>query len=151
MHAAAFHLDPCAASIQELVRFVIASSGKDHLPWKLADHEHEYNKLIDEHPERYSCFREKNPTYQMVISQLDVKNPLYLPRLMLWRVYGWGLDFSVQEQLKFHTIRNGREFYMNWSQVLNDKGVNALRVTTYGGLFFGNVPRHVEAMERIWN
>lgn len=139
------------ASIEELVRFVTASSGIDDLPWKLDEHEHQYKQLIDQHPERYSCFREKNPTYRKVLSDLDPTDRLYLPRLMLWRVYGWGLDLSVQKQLKFHTISNGRQFYRNWSRVMGREGINALRITVYGGQYFCNIPQDVEAMERLWN
>jgi len=70
---------------------------------------------------------------------------------MLLRVYLWGLDMEIQNQIRLREIENGAEFYSNWSKVQKATGIESLRVTTYGRLYYHNVPRTVEGMEKIWN
>jgi hypothetical protein len=86
-----------------------------------------------------------------MLEALDPKDPRYLLQLMMWRVYGWGLDIIVQKQLGFDWIENGTEFYDNWKKVRNSLGKKSLKVTMYGRKYFMNVPTTLDGMEEIWN
>jgi hypothetical protein len=79
--------DQVSVSIQELGRFVTVSAMLGYFPDELKSHEREYNTLISRHRETYSVFREGNPTYQLIQSKLCKRDPRYLAKLMLWRVY----------------------------------------------------------------
>lgn len=137
--------------IEELIHFVNVSALRSDSSSKLESHERQYNMLLNEDPEMYLCFREQNPTYQLMLSVLQTKDRFYLARLMLWRVYGWGLETQVQKRLQFGEIKSGRGFYNKWSNVRDEDGMEALRVTAYGGQFYQNVPVDVKGMETIWN
>jgi len=52
-----------------------------------------------------------------MLALLQQEEPKYLPQLMIWRVYGWGLDIEVQEQLELDRIESGAEFYDNLEKV----------------------------------
>jgi hypothetical protein len=132
-----------------LVRFILVSSHIGDSDYQ--DHEKNYNELINNDPEKYSPFRECNPTYQRMLAALQQEDSNYLPRLMIWRVYGWGLDIEVQEQLGFDRMESGAEFYDNWKKVRNRLGKESVRVTTYGGQHPLNVPSTLDGMEEIWN
>jgi hypothetical protein len=131
-----------------LVRFISVSS---HIRDNYQDHEKNYNELIKNDPEKYSPFRESNPTYPLMLAALQQEDPQYLPRLMMWRVYAWGLDVEVQEQLGLHRIESGSEFYDSWEKVRNRLGKESVRVTTYGRHCTLNVPSTLDGMEEIWN
>jgi hypothetical protein len=138
--------------LQEFVHFITVSAFFDRPSDEMASHEREYNKLIEHHPERYSSFRERNRTYQSILSTLDKSDSLYLPRLILWSVYAWGLQMRVQNQLRIHTILSGiLEFHEVWSKVKRREGIKLLRVTAYGGQYYGNVPMDATGMENVWN
>jgi len=83
-----------------------------------------------------------------MLAALQQEDPKYLPRLMIWRVYSWGLDIEVREQLGLDRIQSGAEFYDNWEKVRN--GLEK-RVTAYGGHYPLNVPSTHDGMEEIWN
>ena len=78
-------LSPEAAAA--LVRFISVSSHADVL-FNYQDHENDYNELIKNDPAKYSPFRESNPNHQRMLLALRQEKPRYLPRLMIWRVYG---------------------------------------------------------------
>ena len=139
---------PERSRIEELIRFVNVSALRSDSPSKLESHEREYNMLLNEDPEMYLCFGERNRTYRLLVSVLQTNNRFYLARLMLWRLYGWGLEIQVQKRLQFGKIKSGRGFYNKWSKVRDKDGMEALRVTAYGGQ---NVPVDVKSMETIWN
>ena len=141
-------LSPEAAAA--LVRFMSVSSHIEVFSNYQA-HEKNYNELIKNDPERYSPFRESNPTYQHMLAALQHEDPQYLSRLMMRRVYSWGLDVEVQEQLGLDRIESGAEFYDNWEKVRKRLGMESLRVTAYGGQYFMNVPSTTDGMEQIWN
>jgi hypothetical protein len=71
---------------EDLIRFVNTSTlGADSD--LLEPHEVEYNRLLVGAPETYSCFREQNPSYQLITSILDPNGRYYLAQLMMWRTY----------------------------------------------------------------
>ena len=137
-------LSPEAAAA--LVRFISVSSHADVL-FNYQDHEKDYNELIKNDPAKYSPFRESNPNHQRMLLALRQEKPRYLPRLMIWRVYGWDLDVEVQEQLRFDRIESGTEFYHNWEKVRKCKSLKV----TYDGQYCVNVPSTIDGMEDIWN
>ena len=136
--------------MQELVRFVTISAKLSNTPEQLKSHEREYNALTDRHPETYSVFRVRNPTYQSIRSMLRKEDRFYLAKLMLWRIYVWGLDIEVQKRLQLHQARNAREFHQKWNEVRGELGERALAVTTYGGNFYPHIQKDLEAMQEIW-
>ena len=85
----------------------------------------------------------------MILSGLDPHDPLFLPRWILWRNYGWVLDAPVQNQLQFPTVSNGKQFYEIWLQVKNTNGIEAMKVTIYSARFWPNVPQTVIGMQPI--
>ena len=76
----------------QLVRFITASAMLGNDSDELKTHEQEYNILVKNYPETYSPFRERNPTYQLMLSVVNKNDPFFLARLMLRRIYAWGLD-----------------------------------------------------------
>ena len=86
-----------------------------------------------------------------MLAALQQEDPKYLPRLMIRRVYGWGLDIEVQEKLGLDRIQGGAEFYDNLGKVRNGLGKKSVRVTAYGGHYPLNVPSTRDGMEEIWN
>ena len=137
--------------IQELVRFVTVSALAQDFDGERRSNEVEYGILIDQSPETYCPFREKNPTYQLLLSTLKSTDPLYLPRLMMWRIYAFGLDVKLQKRLKLGVIETVQEFYQTWSQLRDINGENSLRVKAYGCQFNLSVPQSLEEMKKIWN
>jgi hypothetical protein len=78
--------------------------------------------------------------------------PLYPPRLMMWRIYAFGLGVQVQNQLQLGVVKTGQEFYQNWSKRRDlDDGIACLEVKAYGGQYYQNDPLDLEKMEKIWN
>src|SRR5277367_3852383 len=144
-------VDDLSASMQELVRFVTVSAMLGDFPEQLKSHEREYNALVDRHPETYSVFREQNPTYQSIRSLLRKEDRFYLAKLMLWRVYVWGLEIEVQKWLRLQEAKNAQEFHRKWNEVRDELGERALTVTTYGGNFYPHIQKDLEAMQGIWN
>jgi hypothetical protein len=139
------------ASMQELVQFVTVSAMLDDFSEELKSHELEYNSLINRHPETYSVFREQNPTYKLIRSQLRTNDQFYLSKLMLWRLYVWGLDIEIQNRLRLDKVKNAKQFYRKWSEVRDEEGKSAVTVTTYGGQFYSNVPKDLQGMQAIWD
>ena len=139
------------ASMQELVRFVTVSAMLDDFPEELKSHEKAYNTLIRHNRETYSIFREKNPTYRLIRLLLRQEDQFYLAKLMLWRVYAWGLEIEVQKRLQVNKVKNVKEFYQKWNEVRDDLGEYAVTVTTYGGNFYRNVGKDLEGMQAIWD
>ena len=134
--------------IQELVRFVTVSALAEKIDGERDSNEVHYGILIENDPEMYSPFREQNPTYQLLLSTLSSGDSFYLSRLMMWRIYAFGLDVQLQKQLELGAIESVRKFYQNWSNLAK---TNSLRVTVYGGQYYQNVPRGLGEMEKIWN
>ena len=134
--------------MEELIRFISMSALPPDSSSELDSHESQYNILLKENPEMYSCFREQNPTYQRILSVLQTSDRFYLARLMLWRVFIWGLDIQVQN--RFENIKSGHDFYNKWLKVREEEGMRALTVTAYGGQYYQNVPTDVKSMEMIW-
>jgi len=139
------------SAIQKLVRFVTASALAQEFDAEREPNEVEYDILIEKNPEMYSPFREKNPTYQLLLSTLTSNDPLYLPRLMMWRIYAFGLDVEIQNQLRLGVIETVQEFYQNWLRLRDLVGMDSLEIKAYGGQFHINVPRSLDKMEKIWN
>ena len=139
------------APMQELVQFVTVSAMLDDFSGELKSHEKEYNSLINRNPETYSVFREQNPTYELMRSQLRRNDQFYLSKLILWRVYVWGLDIEIQNRLRLDKVKNAKQFYRKWSEVKNEEGEYAVTVTTYGGQFYPNVPKDLQGMQAIWD
>ena len=114
--------------------------------------EREYHKLLEEDPEMYSCFRECNPTYQLILSTLckqsRTADQFFLSRWMMWRLYAWGLDKQIQ--VLFGKVKSGRDVFKLSETVSKDKGVDTIKVKTYGGQFYQKLPKDVESMEKIW-
>jgi len=138
--------------IQELVRFITVSALARQFDGERQSHELEYGNLIEQNPEMYSPFREQNPTYRLLLATLKSNYPLYLPRLMMWRVYAFGVGIQVQKQLQLGIVKAVQEFYQNWSKRRDiDGGMNSLEVKVYGGQYYQNVPLDIEKMEKIWN
>jgi hypothetical protein len=132
-----------------LVRFISVSSHPNGFS-NYEDHERNYNELIKSDPEKYSPFRESNPTYQRMLAVLQPEDPRYLAQLMMWRVYGWGLAVEIREQLGLDRIESGAEFCHNWQKAKNCFGKESMTVTAYGGRYPLNVPSDLDGMERIW-
>ena len=134
--------------IEELVRFITVSALAQNIDGDRDSNEVQYGILIERNPEMYSPFREKNPTYQLLSSTLERNDPLYLSRLMMWRIYAFGLDVQLQKRLQLGVIESVQEFYQTWSNLAK---TNDLRITAYGGQYYQNVPRNLEEMTKIWN
>jgi len=134
--------------IEELVRFITVSALAQNIDGDRDSNEVRYGILIENDPEMYSPFREQNPTYQLLLSTLNRNDPFYLSRLMMWRNYGFGLDVQLQKRLQLGVIESVQEFYQIWSNLAK---TNDLRITTYGGQYYQNVPQSLEEMTKIWN
>ena len=134
--------------LQDLIRFVNTSALGSDSGVQLEPHEAEYNRLLRGAPEAYSCFREQNPTYQLITSILDPDDGLYLAQLMMWRTYLWGWDINFQRE--FQSVKSGAQFHRKWMKVQGKEGTEALRVTAYGPQYYQNVPFDVDSMTKIW-
>jgi len=127
--------------LEELIRFVNTSAlGTDSD--LLEQHEAEYNRLLVGAPETYSCFREQNPSYQLITTILDPNGRHYLAQLMMWRTYLWGLDIDFQR--RFQSVKSGAQFHKKWVQ-----GTEALKRTACPQ-YKKNVPFDVDGMTKIW-
>jgi len=136
--------------IQELLRFVTVSALAQQFDGERQSHELEYGNLIEQNAKKYSSFREKNPTYQL-LSTLKRNHPLYLLRLMMWRIYAFGLGVQVKNRLEVGVVEIVQEFYQSWSKRIDLDGMDSLRVKAYGGQYYQNVPLDLEKMGKIWN
>jgi len=145
-------LTASSPTIKELIRFIEAltlpASSLNGLP----PHEREYHLLLEKDPEKFSCFREQNPTYRRILTTLQKQStmgdPLFLARWMMWRVYAWSLE-AVQDI--FGDLRSGRDVFLVRQKVSKAHGNNAIQVKTYGGQFGRNVPSDVRNINKIWN
>ena len=141
--------------LQELVHFGELSALYIDSPdtRALTPNELEYRKLLLDGPEKYLCFREQNPTYQLMVSTLaeqsKSKDKFFLARLMIWRIYGWGLGLEIQEYLCGATSVS--QFLKRRAEVHTEKGKDALCIKAYGGQYFQNVPTDDKSMKKLWN
>jgi hypothetical protein len=140
--------------ITELVRFIEVSAlpaPADSLNG-LQPHERAYRLLLEEDPEQFSCFREQNPTYRRILTTLEeqsrTRDPLFLARWMMWRVYAWGLE-AVQD--RFGALKSGRDVFSARENISKRDGNDAIKVKTYGAQFGLNVPSDVQKINKIWN
>jgi hypothetical protein len=70
--------------------------------------------------------------------------PLFLARLMMWRLYAWG-NSVVQDS--FDQIMDAKDVLQRLEQVRPATSVT----TSYGGRFSANTPTDAAALTRIWN
>ena len=50
----------------------------------------------------------------------------------------------------FGKVKSGRDVFKLRETVSKDKGVDTIKVKTYRGQFYQNLPKDVEGMEKIW-
>ena len=118
--------------ITELVRFIEVSALPADSLNGLQPHEREYRLLLEKDPEKFSCFREQNPTYRRILMTLEeqskTRDPLFLARWMMWRVYVWGLE-AVQG--RFGALKSGRDVFAAREKISKRDGTDAIKVKTY--------------------
>jgi hypothetical protein len=137
--------------ITELVRFIEVSALPTDSLNGLRPHEREYRLLLEDDPEKFSCFREQNPTYRRILTTLEeqsrTRDPVFLARWMIWRVYAWGLK-AVQD--RFGALKSGRHGFSAREMISKRDGNDTIKVKTYGAQFGPNVPANVQKINKIW-
>ena len=144
-------LTSASPTITELLHFIEVSALPADSLNGLSPHDREYRLLLEKDPEKFSCFREQNPTYRSILTTLEgqsrTRHPLFLARWMMWRVYAWGLE-AMQEQ--FGALKGGRDVFLARQKISMRDGNDAIKVKTYGSQFGPNVPSDVKDINKIW-
>jgi len=145
-------LTSASPTIIELLHFIELSALPADSLNGLSPHDREYCLLLEKDPEKFLCFREQNPSYRSILTALEeqsrTRDPLFLARWMMWRVYAWGLE-ALQEQ--FGALKSGRDVFLARQKISKQDGNDAIKVKTYGAQFGPNVPSDLKNIDKIWN